>query len=774
MADEHYDPKAKEATFRSLLQRVVVGSSLLLASLAVVTVLPVFPVPVSIALAIALGVIGYKVPLLGEMLMLYLVIFSVTYQLGMPLVLLLGVWIFFSLVSLQALRPGGIFAVSCGVVAAMLMTSPLYVLAVPIMLAAPMLRARGRSVGSTGAILVFVVLYLLLLVHNAPVALPPQQIQPPVPLFGQTTFDLKPRLSDVDLDMVFSRLKESMLVRPAAADEYLNRLSIYWPIFQSGSRNGILIIVLGLFLGFSVAAAFGLMAATRWIQGREVGTKIMPWVSPIAAILGGEALFLILLLSMASSFSYKTDPAGSMAVGFLVSGLGLGALWSLTEYWLKRRDLAVSYQEEFLSLRSAMDVRITDAKDRSGKIMSVCRDIDIGAEEFAIRKAKQDLSLSFDELDHMSVGVLREKVGLFREEAMWLDQASAEMTVKLRQYYDDGRQKYLQYVAEFAKFGYAISGPVLSLETSPLNSLESDRLLEAQVKLNELYQYSAEKALAYAEAVGELIRSELDSESASIGLKIGRSYFEHQAYGDALDTLLGEMSTFDRLVLQYNHLLVDRVADVRFELNKVLRNSLPKTVDGMGDPDGAERYSAIVSQFDGAPYTSSPKILLSELSQRIDYTVELAAIALSAVSQLSRALSILEQAIESKSPSQYNWGKDAAVKEETRAIISGWEPSGWSSLANRLARVELASVVIEKAALTVTRYGRVLEFFINYVNIEYLIEQIVEEKKQVFAGQLPVKDGYALQYLRLFREYHGQEVLLEEGPGRLSSRQVEG
>ncbi len=773
MADEHYDPKAKEAAFRSVLQKLVVGSSLLLASLAVVIVLPVFPVPVSVALAIALGVIGYKVPLLGEMFMLYFVIFSVTYQLGLPLVLLLGVWIFFSLVSLQALRPGGIFAVSCGVIAAMLMTSPLYFLAVPIMLAAPMLRARGRVVGSTGAILVFVALYLLLLVHNAPVALPPQQTQPPVPLFEQTTFDLKPRLGDVDIDIVFSRLKESLLLKQAAADEYLNRLSIYWPEFQSGLRNGILVIVLVVFLGVSVAAAYGASAATRWIQRREVGTTVMPWISPIAAILGGEALFLILLLSMASSFSYKTGAVGGMVGGFIVSGIGLGALASVVEYWLRRRDLTVSYQEDFLTLRSAMDARIADAKERSGKILSVCRDIDIGAEEFAVRKARQDLALSFDEVDHMSLAVLQEKVGLFREEAQWLDQASAEMTVKVRQYYDDGRQKYLQYVAEFAKFGYSVSGPVLSLENQPLNSLESDRLLEAQAKLNELYRHSAEKALGYAEAVGELVKSELDPESVSIGLEIGRSYFEHQAYGDALDTLVAELGAFDRLVLQHSHLLVDRVADVRFELGNVLRDSVPKTVDGMGDPEGAEQYSALVSQFDRASYASSPRIILSELSHRIDYTVEMAAIALSAVSQLSRALSILEQAIESKSPSQYNWGKDVAVREETESIISGWEPSGWTSLANRLTRIELASVVIEKAALTVTRYGRVLEFFINYVNIEYLIEQAVEDKRQVFAVQLPVKDNYGLQYLKLFRERHGQEVFLEEGAGRLFKREAE-
>ncbi len=769
MADELYDPKAREASFRSVLQRAVVGLVLFLATLATVIVLPVFPIPVSIALAIALGVIGYKFPLLGEMLTLYLVLLSVTYQFELPLALFLAIWIFFSLISLQALRPGGIFAVSCGVIAAMLMTSPLYWASVPIMLAAPLVRGRGRNVGSAGAILVFLALYLLLLVHNAPPALPPQQVEPPVPLFGQTTIEPKPRLSVIEIEVLASSLKQSVLTAHAPVDQYLNRLSIYFPVFQSGSRNGVLIIVLGLYLAVSVAAAFGILEATRWIRRREVGEKVIPWLSPIAALLGGEILFLILLTSMTSSFSYKTPPLASMVGGFALSGLILGSFGAFTEYWLKRRDMAVSYQEEFLTLRSAMETQISKARERAQNVVSVCTSIDIGTEEFAIRRARQDLSLSFDEPDHMSLGVLSEKLGLFKQESEWLGQASADITAKVRQYYDDSRQRYLQYVAEFSRFGFSISGPVFALETAPLNSLETDRLLEAQVKLNANYRFSAEKALGYAEAVGELIRSELDHESASTGLSIGRSYFEHGSYGDALDTLAVELVTFDRIVLRHADMLLTRVASVRSELSRVLRNSIPKTVDGMGDPGAAERYAAVVSKLDRTTYPKSNRILLGELSQQIDQTIELAATAVSALSQLSQALSVLDQAIESKSPSQYNWGKDTSVKKWADDVLTDWA-AGQTSLAARLLMIERASVIIEKAALTVTRYGRVLEFFVNYVNIEYLIQERIQQAGRMFASELPVKDSYALQYARLFREHHDQDVVLDESSGQIIKR----
>ena len=54
MAGDSYDPKAREASFRSMLQRVAVGLALFVATLAAVVVLPVFPIPVSIALALGL------------------------------------------------------------------------------------------------------------------------------------------------------------------------------------------------------------------------------------------------------------------------------------------------------------------------------------------------------------------------------------------------------------------------------------------------------------------------------------------------------------------------------------------------------------------------------------------------------------------------------------------------------------------------------------------------------------------------------------------------
>jgi hypothetical protein len=77
--------------------------------------------------------------------------------------------------------------------------------------------------------------------------------------------------------------------------------------------------------------------------------------------------------------------------------------------------------------------------------------------------------------------------------------------------------------------------------------------------------------------------------------------------------------------------------------------------------------------------------------------------------------------------------------------------------------------VIQKAALTVARYARILEFFINYVNIEYLIEQKLQLQGQMLGVELPVKQSYAQQYLRLFAEHHREEVAIEEDTGRLLS-----
>lgn len=774
MVDQRSDVKSREAKFRDDLQRVAAAACLFVASLLLLTQVPILPHSVSIVIAVASGALAYKAPLPGVIVMFALGLFGYVYQFGLPLPAIVVLAVLFLGVSLEATQPGSVLGISCGVIAAMLMTTGSYLLAVPIMIAVPLFRARGSKIGSTGAVLVFLALYLPLLVFSAPAGGTGPAVTEPVPLFGQTAFQHQSPPGSVDIDGIISGLSQSMARTAELKDIYLNRLAAYLPVFQPDTANGVLIILLGLFLGASIAVAFGVLAILRWFEGREIGTRSMLWISPGAAILGGGLLFIVLVYSMSGPFSYLSGPLPQLIASFLACAVVLGGVGSAIEYWLRTRDGMVVSQEEYVGLQPAIQAEVRAVGERIGKTVAICHGIDLMAEQIAIRKAEQDIALSATEVEHMGVDVIRDKAGVFKAEAQQLKRASAEITAKVRRYCDDRRQKYLEYVDEFKRFGYSIGEPLGELQTLSISSLEHDRLLDVQVRLNEMYRGAAERALSHSGEVQRLIRSELDPGLSSTGLEIGRNYFDQGAYAEALDALFGLLSGFDALVSRSLPQLDEKAASARQELRRVLRDAVIPTIDGMGDGAGVTRYAATVSMLEIASGSLARKVHLMELGRWIDLSRQLAGAAVSSVNDLWARLVALERDIEMKSPPGYNWGKDSVVGKQVEEALSGCEPdAGWPSVHERLVRTERALPVIENAAMVVGRYGRIHEFFINYVNIEYLMKEKLEQQGQIVVGDLPLRQSYAQQYLRLFWEHHRQDVLLDEETGRLLRREAE-
>jgi hypothetical protein len=755
------DLKNREVHLRSVLARI--GSSLCvcLAALLLFILVPILPVSISILAAVALGFLSYRAPVLAIMLMFFGTMLGYIYQFGLPVSVIVGLSVFFFIVSLRTTEPGSILGVAGGSIAAMLMTTSYYYLAIPIMVAVPLFRGRGRYIGSAEAILVFLVLCLPLLINfdlnhgNQPFPL----------LFGSALFNQKVPLAFVDIDFIFSKIGDAIISSTPAIRSYMNILNSYFPSFQTGAPFGrLLIVLLGGFLTAGTLAAFGISFLFRWLESREIGNKLINWISPPLAILGAEIIFLIPFSIMAAPSEYQNILLSDIILAFLASALLLGGAIALIEYWLRRRDLMVSLREIYLDLLPLMQEKVETLTEQVRKTRAVCSTIDLIAEDFAIRKAQQDLALATAESGHMSIEVLREKVDLFQGDQKQLAQAANEIILKIRRYYDDSSAKYTEYLSAFSVSGYSIGATLDALSGMSLNSLEHAKLVEEQEKVNALYQGASEKVVEIAEQMQQIIHVEFDPTLKSSGIEIGRNYFSQKNYSETLETLLAEFTSMDRIVAGSTGELEKKYTTSLNELRRILRESVIPAIDHLGDSAGVAHYSSLVSAADNLAVSPANKVRLIDLPQWLDKTMWLANMVTTITKELSVRLIGLEQTIEAKSPLGYNWGKNSFVQGECDSLLSGSNPA---LASDRLTRIEKALKIMEASAPLITQYARIREFMINYINIEFLMDQQLELQDAISDTDLPVKLNYAQQYLRLYAENHHGQVFIETGTGRL-------
>lgn len=763
---EHRDSKEQEKSFRATLASIVGAASVFVATLLVLLLVPIFPPSVAILLSIVLGVLAYKVRPLAVLIMLAAAMFGYIYQLGLPesFIIVMSIILFFT--SIFGLQSGSILGIATGVIAASLMVTPFYFLGILLLVAVPLFRARGRSVGSTAAVIVFILLYVPLLVYKQNGTGSPF-------LFTQVILTTKPPLTFVNFNSIISQLGAAIPTSSQAVSQYMDKLSYFLPVFNKpGDPFGNLLgLLLAGFLAAGIASAFGIMALMRWLEGRETGSKILPWIAPAIAILLGALVFLIPLTAMKQPFMYQVTIDAGVVAGTLAGIVVLGGIGGLIEAWLRRRDLIIVLQDELTALVKSSTDTLNYISDRIRQAKIVCTGIDIGHEELLVHNISEELALVSQGARHLSIDVLQEKVNLFKQREEQLSKTSTELITKVRRYCEDSRQKYKEYVTGYSELGYSFMSNPTGLAVIDFGQAEFNNLMESQSALNDLYTKAAKDAMEAVEATQNTVRRELESDVGRTSIEIARNYLIQGTYAEVVDVLLIESININHVVTQSTMLLDSRVNSIMQELKRIIKTILIPAMDQVGDNGGVNYYSGLLRNLERADWLQKVKGNLIDKTQWIIKTKDLAEIAVSVLSDISKRLSSLEKGIISRAPSGFNWGSNSNMQADLSDFLAkqGYSPKQ-DSMQKRVIQTEKALQVIENAAPLIIEYARIYEFLINFVNLEYLMDEQLLQYGEIKEADVPVKLNYAQQYLRLYSETHPEHVYIEAGTGKIKKR----
>jgi hypothetical protein len=91
------------------------------------------------------------------------------------------------------------------------------------------------------------------------------------------------------------------------------------------------------------------------------------------------------------------------------------------------------------------------------------------------------------------------------------------------------------------------------------------------------------------------------------------------------------------------------------------------------------------------------------------------------------------------------------------------------TIRDRVSIVRAGLPVVESAARAMKGYCVAHELLINFSNMEYLIDEKLQDHGVVSTSDLPLDSKYASRCLQLYQLGHRSETVLDKDTGRLTS-----
>ncbi|MFP4642078.1 MAG: hypothetical protein ACLFPU_07885 [Dehalococcoidia bacterium] len=750
----------EEKALRSRLLKVVLSLGVFIASLLLFLIIPYFHVAISIVASFALAFLSYRSPAGALAVLFVLAAPGYIYQGEFPPFVVGSVIGLLLLLAAGSNSPADALGICGGIVAAMLMFTPCYYLALPVFLGITLFRTRQSKVGDPAGVVVFLALYLPFLASQQSLPNSDQVVF----LFGQVNLSTQPTAPFVEASRIFTDLKNSIGVDQSIVD----KLALYWPISEDGRFSG---FVLLFSLPAAVSATFGSLRLFSWLEGREVAQRYLVWVAPIAALLVGAAVFWLLIGILQEPLMYSIDFSAGALFGLVVFTIVIGGIGASVEHWLSRRDREAS-------LRSDLEVLSTQIKEKSEELQThlshikgVCPEIDLFDEKKLIERCQRELASVSERLETMDVATLNDKVNLFNQLAEEIDKGFEEINRKLITYVNERWEQYRYYLAQASDFSTVFNDDSYQIQIQSLGSDDTKSILAKEKKLDEGFKYLAQGLVSFGQEISRTIKREIDPGFAAAGIEVAQNYLNVGSYKEAVEASLGTLSAMNAVVAESGLDLGKSLDNTNNKLVKMLRTSVIPLFERAGQDEAVVKLSEELLKLESMKPPSNVQKRLPSLLEIVNCINALSASASAVLTQLSGRIKELEEDIDSRLPSGYSWGKRGFAPRYGEDIGEGMSGKRGRSLSATVEAIEASIEDIETATAIMRHYEIMREFVINYPNIEYLIEDKLRTQGSVQADELPVKEEYAMRYLPLYVSNNYYEVSFDPRSGVIRYRE---
>jgi hypothetical protein len=732
-------------------------------------IMPLLPRELMVFVAIGLGALAFKIPTLALALMMLLAIPGYAYQLAnalpagvhVPVAVVAAMAVALVVIAVVAGELGETLGIAVGAIAAVLMLTPLEPLALPAIIGTVLFRTRHNRVRTALAIITFVVLYYPLLAIGG-VGVPAGS----VPILQSVSLHASPPVPVLSLHEISSKLGRIAAASARGASPYLNSLTQYWPL-SPDKRLLPAGVVFAMLAGAAIAAAAAILFLFRWLRRREV-IGIRVWYgAPFACILCGLFVFgsLSRLLARPLDYASTMSPLFAVIGGVLAGGCGSGVA-----VWLRGRDVTLDFRQRLAERAAAVRAGTDLLKNRTEETKAQCRRIDTNGDDALRQMCEQELAFTEQAVVDMSLADLEQKAAVFGELQGKLEYAVHESNARLYKYYDEDWQTYNHCLTLAAGYGFYIGESVQGPDFAVLTSMDYGEVLKLQMALNQRYETSARALAEGIEKLDGRMRVEVDPDFKRAGIDIARDYLAQGRHGEGLEEFLQELSEIQYFLGGAVSGLDQEIHAVLDSLKAIVTDVLVPTAANLGDEVSVRYYHEVLSEIGKLGDLPGEKPRLPDFLRIVSVVGELGELIASLGSRLGERIDALQMNVQDKTPRGYSWSippeSFERIMELSRAIR---KPPAVAGIRERMSIIRTGPSVVDSAAHAVKDYSVAHELLINYANVEYLVDQKLDDEGVVNLSDLPVSRKYAAEYLELYRLKHPGQVRVDRDMGRLTS-----
>ncbi len=752
LLEQQYEIRAAEESFRRLLGRVAVALIFLASGLMVYYLMPFYPPTMAVFLALVPAGVAFRWPAIALFLLLLFAAPAYSYQLDVT-IWALGILVTIAVVLPFGLSrlPGASAGAAIGAASAVLMLTPFYYLALPLLIGSTALRLRGSTAGGGWAFFIFLAFYLpfLAVAHTSTTQ------GGSLPLFTQIDYAQRSALTNLDL----SSLKAAFEGQLDHSFSGFSGLSAYF--VQGWGGVAIILILLA-----TIVITPAVVNATRQLR---FGGPTARALAPLALMLVGALVFLLPLQLLAEPLGYYTGFATSGDTARLAGTmLGVGILAFLAEMWLNRRNLKVDFRTEMSILSLQLYDMLDATKQRLSDIRSVWLGNDLASEKAAINQYEEKIALALESSPAMSLARLELSYNEFRAIQADLPRLRERLEARLREHLNESKQAYRATVQQALALGIPAIEDVI--ETPPAPDAHDDpyELLRQQERLNAAFQRLAEVLVATGDMVAGTVKNEIDSEFQLTTIEISHGLLDQGRYEESARTITEDLQIIDGRIEGSIVELAAKVVAAAEAFKDVLTSRMLPVLQSIGDSASAAVCDSASRALDTIADSVRDSRTLSDIIGIVEQSRKLATLATGTVTKLGERISELEADNNRRCPPKYNWGRNSHTASEIQQLLASVQnDSSEPTISGRFRVIENAVQALEHQARAIKQYGQANEFLINYPNIEYIVRDKLSANRAVASSDLPVQPKYALEYLKMYATAHQGAVILDTKAGVL-------
>lgn len=744
--------KSSEDTFRNLLAKVATAVAFLISSLIVFYLLPFYPTPVALFLAIVVTVIAFRWPAVALLIMLLLAAPAYSYQLGGVLWALGAlVAIAFALPFCVSNLPGAALGSAVGAAAGVLMLTPYFLFSLPLLAISVMFRLNGSAVGGAWGIFMFFTVYLPFLFLVQPAASQGDT----VPLFLSVDYARPEPLSQISLDSLKTAfqggLNDGIGGFPGSSFYFIER----W--------GGIALIL-------SMLVAFVGIPTLINPSGRIKEARIvLRGLALLFLVLAIEIVFLLPLQLLGKPLGYHTgfDSWNNVAMltGLMlaVGGAGFGI-----ETWLCRRNLKVKLGSDLTMLSEGLRDLLENTKKLLYQVASVCHDKDLVDEKSTIAQCEEKVALTLESVRALGLPKLELSWNEFSNMRPQLSNLQLQLENKLLGHLDDSRRTYKNMVKGATSLGIAINQDPLEETAASTDELEFNDAIEEQQILNSAFKELAARLVAAGDMLADTVKEEFDPEFSLTTIDISHGFLDQGRYEDAARTILEDLQIIDGRIEASIVELAGKVTAMANNFRDVITSRMAPVFESIGDSDSVGKCNVVADELEAVAKSVHKSGALADLIGIVDQSRRLAELATKTVDELKYKIKILEADNDLRCPHKYNWGKNSHTDSDVQQLLNSViTATSRLTLGSRFSVIEKALQAVEQQVRIIKQYSQVNELLINYPNVQYILDERIKTNETVDISELPVKSKYAVEYMKMYAAENSEDISFDPRSGIL-------